>query len=127
MKPDPARVARRFLTAHHARGARLLCVARERAGQIPFPQEYEEILRLKGKNQTLRVDEEVGIYQEGATYEAVSYGGEPWDINIEIQQVVPLQVWELPAWGIPEEDIERVQEAVGSASAPVELIRFTVL
>jgi len=110
--PSAVRVASRFR-----------CVARERGGFIPFPEEYEEALRLGDKSMTVRVDDEVGLYREGETYDAVSYDGRPWGVAVEVRRVVPMAAWDLGAWGVPAGDVSQV---VSEARDPgrVELVQF---
>lgn len=105
--------------------ARLIFVAKEQNGQIPFPSEYQEPLCRGEKTMTIRVGDETEIYQVGSTYEATSYEGEPWGVSVEIQRITPLPVDELIDWGIPEADVERVR-AEGDGEH-VEMIQFNVL
>jgi len=98
-------------------------LARERNGRIPFPPEYKEALLSNSKSVTLRVDEEMGVYQEGLIYEATSYEDDPWGIFVLVLGVHPMQVDDLTGWGIPDEDIERTR----TPSGRVELIKFHIL
>jgi len=119
-EPRPLRALQASLSLRYAH------IVRERNGQMPFPPEYKETLRSKDKNSTLRVDEEMGIYQEGDTYEATSYDDDLWGIKIKVLEVHSLKVGDLSDWGIPKEDIERASTE-GAGSGQVELIKFEVL
>ncbi|MFC1774738.1 hypothetical protein ACFLZN_00295, partial [Nanoarchaeota archaeon] len=55
--------------------------------EIPFPSQYKKAIQSGKKNITIRINKEVGKYEKGKIYEAMSYAGTKWNIQIKIVEI----------------------------------------
>ena len=93
-----------------------------------FPSQYKNALRLKKKNSTIRIRDEVGKYRVGKTYSVKSYAGSDWGIKILIINIIPTSLKGLPKFGVPKRSVEAIHKFKKiSVNEIVELIRFQVL
>ena len=91
---------------------------------MPFPDDYKEALLSGSKNTTIRVGEEMGKYQVGEKYRAGSYTREDWGVEVLVEDTKTVNLEQLPEFGVPEKEIERVKSETDDEQA--EVIKFEI-
>lgn len=89
------------------------------AEEIRFPAGYGTAVAEGKKNTTIRMQDELGKYEAGKTYDS------PWG-KIHIDSVSRAKVKELRNRGITKSSLKRITQEGGKPSTPVDIIRFHI-
>lgn len=89
----------------------------KKAEEIRFPKGYGPAVAEGRKNTTIRMQDELGKYEAGKTYDS-SQG------KVHIDSVLRAKVKELQDHGIPKSSLKRIAREGGEPSTPVDVVRF---
>jgi|GEM_PF-1743883 len=92
---------------------------------IPFPSQYKRSVQDGIKKWTLRMGNELGKYEKGEVYNATSYPGNNWGINIRVIDVISTKVGKLSEHKVPTKSIDSLlnREDI-KESTIVDLVKF---
>jgi hypothetical protein len=95
---------------------------------ISFPSSYKKSIFSGKKNTTVRIGKEHSKYRVGSIYNAKTYGGKDWNLQIKVLKIIRTTFDKLSHYGIPKKSITSICRKYNTKSKTrIEIIRFKKL